>query len=158
MRDYYIGIDPGQKGFVCVYDSAEKRYAYWPLSDEALIPFLRAFGGTDCMAVIEKVGAMPSQGRTSCFTFGENVGRVIGILECIGIPYVQVTPQKWQKEIWDSRDKVGIAGKNNKMVSYVAARRLHPDIDFRRTDKCKKFDDNKVDATLICDYAIRKNL
>jgi hypothetical protein len=39
-----------------------------------------------------------------------------------------------------------------------AAKRLFPNIDFRRTTKCKNLDDNKVDATLMCEYARRKNL
>jgi hypothetical protein len=159
MREAYMGIDPGQKGYIVVYDTSKRQYYKEPLASETLVDFLEQFAHLDCMAVIEKVGAMPGQGRTSIFTFGYNAGRVVGILEAMGIPYTHVTPQKWQKEMWDSNDKITIAGKvDNKRTSHQAAKRLHPNMSFKRTDKCKTFDDNMVDATLLCDYGMRKNL
>ena len=55
--------------------------------------------------------------------------------------------------------KIGtIKQVNTKETSMNAAKRLFPNIDFRRTTKCKNLDDNKVDATLMCEYARRKNL
>jgi hypothetical protein len=61
--------------------------------------------------------------------------------------------------------KITIKGKetirkevDTKNTSYNAARRLFPNIDFRKSERCKSFDDNKVDATLIAEYARRKNL
>ena len=159
MRDIYIGIDPGQKGFLVAYDTNTKHYYKCELVSDTLIDFIEQFAKYDCIAVIEKVGAMPGQGRTSIFTFGYNAGRIVGILEAMGIPYTHVVPHKWQQEMWDSGDKVTTKGKvDNKKTSHQAAKRLHPNMSFKRTDKCKTFDDNLVDATLICDYAIRKNL
>ena len=159
MREIYMGIDPGQKGYIVVYDAMSKKYYKEQLSSNTLVDFIEQFARRDCMAVIEQVGAMPGQGRTSIFTFGYNAGRIVGILEAMGIPYTHVTPKKWQKEIWDSDDKITIAGKvDNKKTSHKAAKRLHPNMSFKRTDKCNTFDDNIVDATLICDYAIRMNL
>ena len=46
---------------------------------------------------------------------------------------------------------------NTKATSINAAKRLFPELDFRRTEKCDNIDDNKVDATLICEYLRRKN-
>lgn len=158
-REIYIGVDPGAKGYVCVYNSASRQYSHYPLGGDDLLGFLAPLMEQDCIAVVEKVHAMPAQGRSSIFTFGYNVGRIIGMLETLGIPYTQVTPQVWQKEMWDSGDKVATGSKvDNKRTSYNAARRLHPSMQFKRTERCKTFDDNMVDATLICDYAIRKNL
>lgn len=158
-REVYIGIDPGAKGYVCVCNAATRQYSHYPLSGDDLLGFLAPLMQYNCIAALEKVHAMPAQGRSSCFTFGYNVGRVIGMLETLGIPYTQVTPQVWQREMWDSGDKVMSGNKvDNKRTSYNAARRLHPGMQFKRTERCKTFDDNMVDATLICDYAIRKNL
>ena len=47
---------------------------------------------------------------------------------------------------------------NTKATSINAAKRLFPELDFRRTNRCNNIDDNKVDATLICEYLRRKNL
>lgn len=157
MRDVYLAVDPGAKGYLVAY--CEKQYTACSLSSDELLTFIEQFCGRDCICAIEKVGAMPGQGRTSCFTFGYNVGRVVGIMEALRIPYTMVTPQVWQREMWDSKDKMKRGNKvDNKATSYNAARRLHPGMSFKRTERCKTFDDNLVDATLICDYAIRKNL
>ena len=47
---------------------------------------------------------------------------------------------------------------DTKNTSYNAARRIFPEIDFRRSIRCTNFDDNKVDATLIAEYGRRNNL
>ena len=79
---------------------------------------------------------------------------VIGVVQAIGIPYELVAPTKWQKEIITAADK----SESTKKTSLNAAVRLHPNMDFRKSSLARNFDDNKVDATLICDYARRKNL
>lgn len=48
-------------------------------------------------AVIEQVGAMPGQGVTSMFSFGENFGWWQGLLNGLGVPFQRVRPQEWQK-------------------------------------------------------------
>ena len=160
MREIIIGIDPGAKGFACVYHARLNCFSWYPLDDiEGLRQMLSSMTGTDCVACIEHVGALKGAGSTTTFQFGRNVGTVIGMLTAYGIAYCEVTPQKWQREMWEPQDRVSVEGKvHTKMTSIRAARRLHPDCDFRRTPKCIKPDDNKVDATLICDYAKRKNL
>ena len=45
-----------------------------------------------------------------------------------------------------------------KPTSINAARRLFPNIDLRKNERCKKIDDNKVDSLLMAEYARRKNL
>ena len=97
---------------------------------------------------------MPGQGVSSCFTFGMGFGMVIGVVQAIGIPYELVTPTKWQREMVSAADK----SESTKKTSLNAAVRLHPNMDFRKSRLARNFDDNKVDATLICDYARRKNL
>lgn len=160
MREIIIGIDPGAKGFACVYHTRLNEFTWYPLEDiGAVREMLRGVADVDTVACVEHVGALKGAGSTTTFQFGRNVGTIIGMLMAYGIPYCEVTPQRWQKEMWEPQDKVTIDSKvNTKQTSIRCARRLHPDCDFRRTPKCTKPDDNKVDATLICDYAKRKNL
>jgi len=44
------------------------------------------------------VHAMPKQGVSSTFKFGQNFGTLLGILAALGIPHERITPGKWQKE------------------------------------------------------------
>lgn len=156
MSKRIIGIDPGSKGFACVY--CDGAYSHVPLKDSQkdfgfgreFIALLRSLDKED-IVVIEKVMAIHGVGSTSTFNFGASWGMVLGALMCLGIPYELVTPKRWQNTMWNPTDRTG----DTKSSSYNAARRLHPDMDFRRTEKCRNFDDNKVDATLICDYGRR---
>ena len=159
MRDYYLGFDPGKKGFACILATRSNIFHHYPLFEghrlnPELIDAIEWMGEQNVMSVVEQVHSMPGQGVASTFTFGTNYGKILGMLETIGMPYVTVTPSKWQKEMCEATDR----SSTTKMTSYNAARRLLPSMDFRRSDRCKAFDDNKVDATLICLYAQRKNL
>ena len=161
MRNVYIGIDPGSKGYACFYYPATDSYEHVPLSDtdhlRTELEAAKVVGNV--MALVENVHALPKQGLSSTFKFGFNVGLSVGMLIALGIPYSMVIPSKWQKEMWEPGDRFTVGGKVlTKDTSFRAARRLHPGMNFRRTDKCKTFDDNMVDATLICDYARRMNL
>ena len=160
MRENYIGIDPGKKGFACIYNGYG--YEHYPLFttqksnqiNVELVERLRELVKQDTICVIESVHAMPGQGVSSSFTFGMGFGMVIGVVQAIGIPYELVTPTKWQREMVSAADK----SESTKKTSLNAAVRLHPNMDFRKSRLARNFDDNKVDATLICDYARRKNL
>ena len=160
MREIVIGIDPGEKGFACVWHERLKMFSWYPLSDmEALRAMLDSMRGSDAVVCMEHVGAIKGSSSSTTFKFGRNVGTIAGMVMAYGLPLCEVTPQRWQREMWEPQDRVSVEGKvHTKMTSIRAARRLHPGIDFRRSDKCAKPDDNKVDATLICDYARRMNL
>lgn len=160
MKDYYLGIDPGKKGYLCLYNANYSGYKHYPLFDgnrlnrEMLDTIAKLAETYTMIAVVEQVHSMPHQGVASTFSFGTNYGMILGALEAIGIPYSTVTPGKWQKFICEAVDKA----PNTKQMHYNAARRLFPNMDFRRSERCKTYDDNKVDATLICEYAVRKQL
>lgn len=160
MKDYYLGFDPGKKGHMCLYNASYSGYKHYPLFDgnrlnREMLEVLEKLSKTyTMMAVVEQVHSMPHQGVASTFSFGTNYGMLIGMLETLGIPYTTVTPGKWQKYICEAVDKAS----NPKQMHYNAARRLFPDMDFRRSERCKTYDDNKVDATLICEYGVRKQL
>lgn len=160
MKDYYLGFDPGKKGYLCLYNANYSGYKHYPLFDgnrlnREMLDTIEKLSKTYTMiAVVEQVHSMPHQGVASTFSFGTNYGMILGALEAIGIPYTTVTPGKWQKFICEAVDKA----PNTKLMHYNAARRLFPNMDFRRSERCKTYDDNKVDATLICEYGVRKQL
>lgn len=160
MRNFYIGFDPGKRGYACVYEVGTNSYEHYPVFDgnrlnPRLVGTLKIIGESfNAMAVVEQVHSMPHDGISRAFSFGTNYGMLLGMLEALGVPYVTCTPGKWQKAMWESCDK----SATTKLTSYNAARRLLPNMDFRRSERCKTFDDNLVDSTLICLYAQRKQL
>lgn len=159
MRDFYISADPGKKGFCCILSTKFNDFNHYPLFDgqrlnPKLIKHIKCLVNQNVMAIVEQVHSMPHDGISRSFSFGMSYGKILGMLESLGIPYVTCTPGKWQKEMWEAVDKAA----NTKLTSYNAARRLLPNMDFRRSERCKTFDDNKVDATLLCLYAQRKQL
>ena len=50
-------------------------------------------------AIIEKVHAFKGQGISSTFKFGKGTGRLIGMLETLHIPFKEVSPKAWMKEL-----------------------------------------------------------
>lgn len=96
---------------------------------------------------LEKVGAMPNQGVTSMFHFGENYGYIQGLLEANGIQYELVTPQKWKKEFGVTSDK---------NTSIEVCKRLFPNVNLKRTERCRKDDDGFAESCLLAEYCRRK--
>lgn len=176
MSKVYCGIDPGKKGYLVINDN--NNWRYYPFLDTSIrdlsnvLRSIKESSNGNLVCAIEDVHAVFGTSAKSTFEFGLQKGLMIGLLEGNGIPYHQVPPKTWQKEMWANCDivvkseaftnksgKTGIRKKKDtKKTSENAAKRLFPDTDFRRTSKCKKNDDNKFDATLIAEYARRKNL
>ena len=96
--------------------------------------------------VVEKVGAMPGQGVTSMFNFGKNYGFILGALESFGFSYELVTPKKWKKEFGVTADK---------NTSIEVCKRLFPEANLKRTERCKKDHDGMAEALLMAEYARR---
>lgn len=143
----YIGIDPGVSGALAVIsEGREAKVMTW--EPNAYIAAFRAISAsTECsIACLEKVSAMPKQGVTSMFNFGENFGYIRGLLEANGIPYELVTPKKWQKEF-------SVTDKNG---SIEVCKRLFPGVNLRRTEKCRNDHDGMSDALLMAEYARRR--
>jgi crossover junction endodeoxyribonuclease RuvC len=95
---------------------------------------------------LEHVSAMPGQGVTSMFNFGQNFGWIQGLLEAHGIPYELVRPQKWKKEF-------SITGDKNSSIA--VCKRLFPDVSLLPTERCRKDNDGMAEALLLCEYARR---
>lgn len=141
----FIGIDPGKGGALAVI--TEENALVFPFDRKSYVNILGAMRGKQAKCCLERVGAMPGQGVTSMFSFGENFGFIQGVLEANGIPYELVTPQKWKREF-------GVTGDKNSAVS--VCQRLFPEVSLLRTPKSRKADDGMAEALLMAEYARRK--
>lgn len=156
----YIGIDPGEEGFLAAMGDSIRSYISikdtHPLD---IAKWLEELSHDDCFAAIEDVHALYGASAVSTFNFGYCKGWLVGLLTALQIPYTMVAPKDWQREIWERCDKVMDGNKVvTKATSINCAKRLFPYVDLRRTEKCKNPDHNKADSLLILEYARRKNL
>ncbi len=144
----WIGIDPGAKGgYAYIVDGVVKAF---PWDDAFFVQDMNCIKNyrTDwSIAAVEKVGAMPGQGVTSMFNFGKSAGYIEGVLSALGIPDQLVPPVKWKKEF-------SLIGKD-KQASITTCRKLFPELDLKRTERCRTDSDGKAEAMLICEYARR---
>jgi crossover junction endodeoxyribonuclease RuvC len=101
----YVGIDPGKSGGICVYNPATSEIEFHKMPDtvhgiaELLGEVIVKHSAGGIKLVLEKVHAMPGQGVTSMFTFGQGFGWLEGVIAALGIPCVEVPPQRWMKLI-----------------------------------------------------------
>lgn len=170
----YMAIDPGSKGFIVTQCNGE--FSFYSIEDNDLYQLSEIMAKmrntySNLVCVIEDVHSIFGSSAKSTFNFGFNKGYLIGLLAANKIPYVLVQPKEWQKVVWNNADMVvsykqvkvkdKIVSKkvvDTKATSINAAKRLFPMIDFRKSERAKNIDDNKVDATLMSEYARRKNL
>lgn len=141
----YIGIDPGKIGSMAVITPTGEYIV--PFSQEGYKLEMKRLGAGDACCCLERVGAMPKQGVNSMFHFGENFGFIQGLLAAYSIPYELVTPNKWKKEFQVTGDKKS---------SIAVCKRLFPDVSLRKTDRCRKDDDNMAEALLLAEFAKRR--
>lgn len=153
MNQIFIGIDPGKSGGVAWIEMCEGELTANAMSmEEVNLPLLFRRIVEDehmyaIMACVEKVSAMPGQGVTSMFHFGEGFGYIQGVLDANHIPYQLVPPKKWKKEFSLGSDKA---------ASIRACKNLFPDVSLRRTPRCSKDHDGMAEALLMAEYARRK--
>lgn len=178
MDKAVLGIDVGSKGFLAL--SVNDSWEYYAISEYDLLGLANIISkikercdesGVKLVCVMEEIHAIFGSSAKATFSFGEIFGKLQGIIVANKISLHFVQPKIWQKQMWANSDmvinykKIVIKGKetvrkevDTKNTSYNAARRIFPEIDFRRSVRCTNFDDNKVDATLIAEYGRRNNL
>ena len=146
-----IGIDPGNTGAVAAVDRYGKFFEVLdiPLKEEGnkkiispiqLFEDIDFFKGVDSV-YLEKVHAMPNQGVTSMFNFGQGYGIIKGVLGCLGYDYTLVTPQAWKKHH-------GLL-KTDKDAARLKAIELFPEAEQYLQ---RKKDIGRADALLIAAY------
>ena len=150
-----IGIDPGLSGAIAILeDNRVKELFDMPvmsdgkknkrqLNSAQLVKILKdnIKDHQDTVMVVEQVNAMPGQGLTSMFNFGQTFGAIKGICAALGLPIFFVRPTKWKKyfELINS----------SKDASRTKAIEMYPYISEKLS---KKKDVNKSDAILIARY------
>jgi len=99
-----LGVDPGLNGAVALLGDGYLAVRDTPTAGELkrrvviateLAKILKAWQPD--LAVVEKVHAMPKQGVSSSFRFGQAVGTVEGVIGALEIPVEYVTPHAWKK-------------------------------------------------------------
>ena len=150
-----IGIDPGLSGGIAILenDKVKEIFDMPVMSDgkknkrqlnSALLAQLIKENIKDIdnsAMVVEQVNAMPGQGVTSMFNFGQSFGAIKGICAALNLPIFFVRPAKWKKhfELINS----------SKDASRTKVIEMYPSIAEKLS---KKKDVNKSDAILIARY------
>ena len=150
-----IGIDPGISGAISVvenkkilevYDTptmidGKKNKRQINSAQVTNIIKERLSGGKDVVVVVEQVNAMPGQGVTSMFNFGQSFGVIKGICAALSLPIYFVRPTKWKKHF--------NLIKTNKDASRTKVIEAYPEISSKLH---RKKDSNRADAILIALY------
>jgi len=150
-----IGIDPGLSGAIAVLqDNKVKEIFDVPVMPEGkknkrqlnsaqLVKLLKdiIFDSEEAVVIVENVSAMPGQGVTSMFNFGQTFGAIKGICAALGLPIFFVRPAKWKKHF----DLIN----SSKDASRTKAIEMYPSLSDQLS---KKKDVNKSDAILIARF------
>jgi len=156
-----VGIDPGLNGAIAVLQDkkvlsitdmpvmADGKKNKRQLNNAQLAEILRknTSEGDEISIVVEQVNAMPGQGVTSMFNFGQTFGAIKGVCAALQLPIFFVRPSKWKKyfELINS----------SKDSSRTKAIEMYPNLS---DQLAKKKDVNKSDAILIARFFIETRL
>ena len=150
-----IGIDPGLSGAVAILDNlkifdlfdmpimAEGKKNKNQLNSAQLVNIIKGhiLSNDDTFVIVEQVSAMPGQGVTSMFNFGQTFGAIKGICAAMNLPIFYVRPAKWKKHF-----ELINASKDASRTKVIE---MYPSISDRLR---RKKDVNKADAVLIARY------
>ena len=108
-----IGIDPGISGSICFFENGKiidviemptmtegkknKKQVNGSQIYNEILKRINIDGKQDIRVIIEHVTAMPGQGVTSMFNFGQSFGILKGICSAMQLPMYFVRPAKWKK-------------------------------------------------------------
>ena len=150
-----LGIDPGLSGAIAILENkkvislfdmpvmAEGKKNKKQLNSAQLVNIIKdnTVEKDEVAVVVEQVNAMPGQGVTSMFNFGQTFGAIKGVCAALKLPIFFVRPSKWKKyfELINS----------SKDSSRTKAIEMYPSLS---SQLAKKKDVNKSDAILIARY------
>ena len=154
---YIIGIAPGISGAICFFENGKiinviempsmsegkknKKQVNGNQLFNEIKSHLSEINHENISVVVEHVTAMPGQGVTSMFNFGQSFGVIKGICSAMQLPIHFVRPTKWKKYF------------NLINTSKDASRSRAIEIFPKISEKLKrKKDSNKADAILIASY------
>ena len=149
-----IGIDPGISGSICFFEKGKildviempimtdgkknKKQVNGSQIFNEIQKRINKSENEDVRVVIEQVSAMPGQGVTSMFNFGQSFGILKGISSAMQLPMHFVRPAKWKKYF--------NLINSEKDASRTRAIEIFP---YFSSQLSKKKDSNKADAILI---------
>ena len=150
-----IGIDPGLSGAIAILENnkvlsifeipvmSEGKKNKRQLNSAQLVKLLKdnISKNEEVSVVVEQVNAMPGQGVTSMFNFGQSFGVIKGICAALSLPIHFVRPTKWKKHF--------NLIKTNKDASRTKVIEVYPEISSKLH---RKKDSNRADAILIALY------
>jgi len=147
-----IGIDPGLSGGIAILENnkvlnifdmpvmSEGKKNKRQLNSAQLVSLIKENiqSNEEVAVIVEQVNAMPGQGVTSMFNFGQTFGAIKGVCAALGLPIFFVRPSKWKKHF-----ELINASKDS---SRTKAIEMYPTLS---NQLAKKKDVNKSDAILI---------
>ena len=152
-----IGIDPGISGSICFFEDGKivevvdmptmtegkknKKQVNGSQIYNEISKRISEIDKKDIKVIIEHVSAMPGQGVTSMFNFGQSFGILKGICSAMQLPMYFVRPAKWKKYF--------NLINSEKDASRTRAIEIFP---YFSMNLSKKKDANKADAMLIASY------
>ena len=152
-----IGIDPGISGSICFFEDGKiidviemptmtdgkknKRQVNGSQIYNEILKKTIGLKKENIRVVIEQVSAMPGQGVTSMFNFGQSFGMLKGICSAMQLPMYFVRPAKWKKHY--------NLINSQKDASRTRAIEIFP---YFSSQLSKKKDSNKADAILIASF------
>ena len=152
-----IGIDPGISGAICFFEDGKvtdivempnmaegkknKRQVNGAQIYNEISSRIKNFNKEDIKVVIEQVSAMPGQGVTSMFNFGQSFGVLKGICSAMQLSTYFIRPVKWKKYF--------NLINSEKDASRTKAIQIFPYISSKLS---KKKDANKADAILLASF------
>ena len=152
-----IGIDPGISGSICFFQDGKivdvvemptmiegkknKKQVNGSQIFNEISDKIKKLDKKDIKVVIEQVSAMPGQGVTSMFNFGQSFGILKGICSAMQLPMYFIRPVKWKKYF--------NLINSEKDASRTRAIEIFP---YFSSQLSRKKDSNKADAILISSF------
>ena len=150
-----IGIDPGLSGAIAILEDkkvvslfdmpvmAEGKKNKRQLNSAQLVNIIKDYiiSDDEVVVIVEQVNAMPGQGVTSMFNFGQTFGAIKGVCAALQLPIYFVRPSKWKKYF-----ELINASKDSSRTKVIE---MYPSLSNQLS---KKKDVNKSDAILIARY------
>jgi len=152
-----IGIDPGISGSICFFKDGKildviemptmtegkknKKQVNGSQIYNEILKKVNKLETNDIRVIVEQVSAMPGQGVTSMFNFGQSFGILKGICSAMQLPIYFVRPAKWKKYF--------NLINSEKDASRTRAIEIFP---YFSSQLSKKKDANKADAILIASF------
>ena len=152
-----IGIDPGISGSICFFQDGKiidvvemptmtdgkknKKQVNGSQIFNEISARIKGLDNKDIKVVVEQVSAMPGQGVTSMFNFGQSFGILKGICSAMQLPIYFVRPTKWKKYF--------NLINSEKDASRTRAIEIFP---YFSSQLSRKKDSNKADAILLASF------